>query len=58
MSNKPTIGKKGVWSKKIEFHFREHQEASGAHTGFTTSKAEADTPTATFSDVNADTIKS
>jgi len=47
----------GRWTKRSLFVLKEFQEAAGTHTGFTTSKADTDTPVSSFSTViNPDTL--
>lgn len=41
----------GRWTKRSLFILKEFQEASGTHTGFTTSKVDTDTPVSYFSTV-------
>lgn len=48
----------GQWTKRVAFELKELQEAAAAHTGFSTSKAENDTPVAYLDDVVIpDTLK-
>lgn len=47
----------GQWTKRVSFRMLELQEAAAAHTGFTTSKAEADTPAYTLTTKDPDTLK-
>ena len=54
----PRERKEGTWTTRKPFFFKVFQEAAGAHSDLTTSKVATDTPTAYFSIVIPDTIKS
>jgi len=53
----PKLCLDGNWTKKTTFRYAELQEAAAAHTGFTTSKAENDTPAYTLSVKDPDNLK-
>jgi hypothetical protein len=54
----PKSGLEGRWTKTCRFDFSEFLETAGAHTNFSTSKAETDTPVGTLTTKNPDTLKS